>query len=574
MSLVLLLSTFVILTLGMAMVYFYIFTRRKEKFIQYWGFSWLAYSLSLLCLILSMGEETISLLEVRKFFDMLNMLFLLYGTYSFSRKKIPGYWNRFALYLTIWLAIGIYYNFDSMSVYLPISVFQIICTGFIIHIIVYHWSVPSLEKIIAVILFVMWGIGKSTLSIIEANGYIVFTVYLFEILFSNMLNFSIFIIFMERALEELTKTQKNFKIIAENATDLIFFYFFKPKPSFSYVSPSAESLTGYSAQNFYADPTFYRELVPPSEYERVTDIFTPPTEMSAGKSNLVFQMVHKNGIQFWAEMTSTTIYNKKGEAIAIEGIIRDIDQMKTVESQLIASKESRDRLLSYISHELRIPVSSIMGYIEALHDGTYEDEDEKEKAMDIIYDKGTVLNHLIDDLFQLSKLETKQFSFNFTMMETLELFNILMDSNRDDVTSSGLKLKEIMSSSNLSEKYVIVDPERINQVLRNLISNAIKFTKKGKRITIRFDVDEKHGNFEFSVSDQGAGIENEDIDKVFDRFFSRKKDERNYSSSGLGLTISKEIVESHNGTLSVKSRIGEGTTFTVTIPLYYEKTEK
>lgn len=574
MSLVLLLSTFVVLTLGMALVYFYIFTRRKEMFIQYWGFSWLAYSISLLCLILSMGEEALSLLEVRKLFDMLNILFLLYGTYSFSKQRIPGYWNRFALYLTIWLSIGIYYNFDLMSVYLPISMFQIICTGVIIYTILRRWNVPKLEKVISITLFVLWGVGKAVLSIVEANNYILFTVYLIEILFSNMLNFSIFIIFMERALGELIKTQKNFKIIAENATDLIFFYAFKPNPTFDYVSPSAESVTGYSVQSFYSDPDFYRELVPPMEYERITKVFTPQEDMSTGRNSLVFQMLHKNGITFWAEMTSTAIYDKYGQQVAVEGIIRDINQMKSVESQLIASKESRDRLLSYISHELRIPVSSIMGYIEALKDGTYKNNKEKDEAMSIIYEKSSVLNHLIDDLFQLSKLETKQFSFNFTMMDALEVSNMLMDSNRADVIASGLKLKEIMSSANLAQKNVIVDPERINQVFRNLLSNAIKFTEEGRRITIRFEVNDKKSTYEISVADQGEGIDKDDIQKVFDRFFSRKKDKENYSSSGLGLTISKEIVESHNGELSVKSRVGEGSTFIVSIPLYFEKLEK
>ncbi|MEL7571030.1 MAG: hypothetical protein AAGU14_10810, partial [Eubacteriaceae bacterium] len=179
-----LIFSFIILTLLMSFVYFYMFARSQERYIRYWGLCWVAYSLSLLFLILSLNKNIIALLELRKIFDLANILFLLYGAYAFMHTQIPTYWHRFALYLTMWLVMGVYYKFDNLSIYLPMSMYQIIVTAMICYIVYKYWSVPTFEKGLCITVFILWGVGKAALSIIEIYYYDLSSLYLMEIIFS------------------------------------------------------------------------------------------------------------------------------------------------------------------------------------------------------------------------------------------------------------------------------------------------------------------------------------------------------------------------------------------------------
>jgi PAS domain S-box-containing protein len=571
MPILLPLFTFAVLIVCGSAVYFYLFAQRQERFIQYWGFCWISYSASLFILIVSLEYEGLFIIAGRKLFDMLNILFLMFGAYAFIRIRIPGYWHRFTLYLIIWLLIGLYCGFDPLSICLPLSLFQIICSVNICRVILRHWRVPRVEQIMAAALFSLWGVGKAVLSILEAQSFMAPSSYLVEIIFSNMLNISILIIYMQQSVEQLSKAEKNFRIIAENAADIIFFYALTPAPTFSYITPSVETVTGYAAREFYANPKFYLELAPASEFENISSVFNPQADTAAGVNNLIFQIIHKNGTPLWVEMNSSVLY-ENGAPAAVEGIIRDITPMKTAEREMIASKQSRDLLMSYISHELRIPVTAIMGYIDAIRDGTITQTSEKNRAIDIIYEKAAALNRLIQDLFQLSKLETRQFSFNFALTNALELSKTLLDKHALDIRTRNMRLKYQIAEDALRDLWVIADTERIAQVFSNLISNAIKFSPAGSQIRISFKLDSAKEHLLVSVADQGVGIEEQDLPRVFKRFFHAHT-ENNDFSSGLGLAISREITTAHKGSLTAKSKKGRGSVFTLALPLYLDPPE-
>lgn len=552
----------------MSFAYFYMFARSQERYVRYWGLCWVAYSFSLLFLILSINKNISELLEIRKIFDLANILFLLFGAYAFMHTHIPTYWYRFALYLTMWLLLGVYYDFDLLSIYLPVSMYQIIVTAMLCYIVFKYWTVPAFEKGLSITVFILWGIGKAVLSIFEVHYYNLSSMYLLEIIFSNILNFSIFIIYLQKIKGEVTIAARLYRIIAENATDVIFYYTLKPQPAFTYVSPSVETLTGYTAEDFYHNPRFYLELVASEHFDEITPIFSGKPLSDIGST---FRILHKNGSYFWGEFNSSVLY-KEDIPIAIEGIIRDVTRMKNAENQLRSAKQSRDLLLSYISHELKTPITSILGYVNALNDRTISDPKEKNAAMEIISSKALLLEHLINDLFQLSKLETKQFSFNFMHLSTLELSQQLISQHLLDIKSASIKPIIEVDTAALSGKNIIVDPKRIDQVFSNIIFNAIKYTKPNDKLRIKFGTDQGSLNYIVSISDSGIGIPEEDLPYVFDRFFKAHTPVRpgKESGSGLGLTISKEIVTAHGGTISVRSNVGKGSTFAFSIPIYYD----
>lgn len=563
-----LIISFIIFTLLMSFVYFYMFARSQHRFIQFWGLCWAFYSLSLLFLILYINYDNLFLMEARKIFDMFNILFLLFGTYAFIKMEIPSYWYRFSLYLTIWVLIGSYYCFDLLSIYLPMSMYQVIITIMLCYIIYKYWNVPKPEKLLSIVIFIFWGLGKAILSIIECKYYDISSLYFIEIIFSNILNFFIFIIYIQKTRDEVAVTEQLFRLIAENATDIIFFYKLQPTPAFSYITPSVETVIGYSPQEFYGNHKFYLNLVPPIQFQDITNIFN--AKESANPSS-IFQFIHKNGTMLWVEFKSSIIY-EGGIPVAVEGIIRDVTSMKNAESELRASKQSRDLLLSYVSHELKTPITSILGYVNALKDGTMSDVHEKEEAMEIISAKALTLERLIKDLFQLSKLETKQFTFRFMHLNTAELSKDLINQHILEIKTAGLKLSFKINDKELENSYIIVDPERISQVFSNIISNAIKYTVPNDKLGVKFSLDRKKENYIVSIYDSGIGISQEDLPYIFDRFFKANSasQSKRESSTGLGLAISKEIISAHKGTIYAKSQLGKGSTFTFTIPIYKE----
>lgn len=561
--------SFAALALAIAGLYFYLFARTKERFIQYWGLCWVFYSLSLLFLILGQNFDQVRLFEVRKVFDVFNILFFLFGGYVFSNLRIPGYWMRFTLYLMIWIGISVFYDFQIMAIYLPLSMFQIVITTVLCVIIYRGWQMQGVHKWISIAVFLLWGYGKAISSLYEGYFSQISSLYLIEILFSNVLSFMIFILYLERVGDRLGFAEKIFKMIAENASDVIFIYSLKPVPSFSYISPSVEQLLGYSPQEFYADGRYYLNTVATEEVERIQKFFDPHS-VDEENENFIFKLLNKSSEPIWGEFSRTVIM-ENGEPAAIEGILRDVTLQKKAEEQMVQAKVVREQLLSYVSHELKTPVTSILGYMVALRDNTLASHGEREAALDIVINKTLTLESLIQDLFQLSKLETKQFSFKFDMISVKEVTEELIKDYSMDVTKADMKLIISKDLKEHGNELLIADTKRVGQVFNNILVNAMRYSKKGDTIKIKFFVNQQN-MYGFSISDEGRGIPRDEMEHIFDRFFkgANEGNKSGGSNTGLGLTICKEIVEAHQGTIEAKSSLGRGSTFTVNIPLYKE----
>lgn len=561
------------MSIAMAFVYFYIFAKTQERFIQYWGLCWVCYSFSLLLLIINnYFGEGYAIFPFRKIFDMFNLLFLLMGAYSLPNWRVPGYWVRFSLYLAIWTIFVAIYQFDLLSVFTPIALFQLGVTTTLCYVTLKHWRFSTLEKIAALVIFAMWGYGKTIISFMEAMDMISSQLYLAEVMFSNVLNFMVFIIYLQSAQSKLGITEKRFRLLAENSAVMMFLYDLEPG-RFSYVTPSVEQVLGYFPNELKSSSNFYYNLVNPEDYERMDAFFDAESYEEKTKKDIL-KFYHKNGCQLWCEV-STTLIMDHNRPIAVEGVIRDITEMKMSSDMLMASKKSRDILLSSISHELKTPITAVIGHISALRDDKFDSEGERRQAIDTVYNKTLKLEHLIYDLFLLSKLETNQLSFDFMVIDCSELAQDLIDNHSIDVTSLNRQLRIKGDRRSLENTRVVVDEVRIDQVFTNILSNAVKYSRDKEPITIDFTVNLKKQKLFFSISDKGVGIPKEEQGQIFDRFYKMNADDerelqRDFST-GLGLTICKEIVDAHGGEIYVKSAVGRGSTFTVELPLYTDQ---
>lgn len=259
--------------------------------------------------------------------------------------------------------------------------------------------------------------------------------------------------------------------------------------------------------------------------------------------------------RFWVIIVSPLYSNKY-----IRGAVAVIRDM-TEERQL---DKLRNDFIANVSHELRTPISMMQGYSEAIIDGIVESEEEKMEMTKIIYDEAQRLGRLVNELLDLAKMEDGHIQLSLTENEVKsEIERIL----RKFQGLAGEKDIKMLSDLKEAKGYFLFDRDRIEQVLTNLIDNAIRHTPAGGFIKATAKIDEK--GLHVSIFNSGSVIPEEDLPFVFERFYKGDKARtrgKAGTGTGLGLAIAKNIVEAHNGVISVQSKEGHGTTFSFFIP--------
>ncbi len=562
---------FTVILLAVAALYFFVFARSREWYIRFWGLCWIAYSISLMLLMFHLDTGQSVLLALRKLFDLASFLLLLFGAYAFMHREIPTFWYRFALYVILWFSLGLYAGFELPGIYLPVSLYEMVAVSAICKIIFCYWDVTPLQKTLSILVFSLWGGGKAALSLLEAYFPGTSGLFILEILLSNILTFAIFVIYIQKTRDEMSGAQRLHQIVADNLSDMVFYYQLHPQPSFQYVSPSAAELTGHGPERFYQNPKLYYDLADPSGIATIEAVFRGEEPGEEPGQGVIFRAVHRNGTPYWCEIRASVL-RKEGRPVAIEGILRDVSRMKEAEMNQEKAKQARDLLFSSISHELKTPVTSIAGYANALNDGTLKTQEEREYAARVISAKALSLERLIEDLTQLSKLETRQFSLEMMMVRADELTRELVESAVPDLKAAGQAFEVLCDYNSLSSYYLIVDSKRILQAFMNLVYNSIKFSDAAELVQMEILPDGKGAAVQFRVRDRGIGIFQEDLPYIFERFYRAHQGEkaREIKGSGLGLTIAREIVTGHGGKIRVESTAGEGSVFTFELPIYNE----
>jgi two-component system OmpR family sensor kinase/two-component system sensor histidine kinase BaeS len=227
-------------------------------------------------------------------------------------------------------------------------------------------------------------------------------------------------------------------------------------------------------------------------------------------------------------------------------------------SELERADQQRRNLTADIAHELRTPLHIIQGNLEGILDGVYEATPDH---INNTLDETQLLARLVNDLQTLSLAETGQLPLHPSRFLLADLTDDLTSSFSSHAASFGIELATDIADS---DQEITADYDRLNQALTNLISNALRYTTRGGRVTIR--TESIQSGTRFTINDTGAGIPKDDLPFVFDRFWRGDKSRRDRIHSGLGLAIAKQIVLAHGGTIDVESQVGKGTTFIIELP--------
>ncbi|MCT2537425.1 ATP-binding protein [Aquibacillus koreensis] len=237
-------------------------------------------------------------------------------------------------------------------------------------------------------------------------------------------------------------------------------------------------------------------------------------------------------------------------------VIRDMTEERRLD-------KLREDFIANVSHELRTPISMLQGYSEAIVDDIAESKEEKNELAKIIHDESLRIGRLVNELLDLARMKAGHIHLSKEDVQLNLYLERVVKKFQGMASDKKITLELDMS---VKEERISIDPDRIEQVLTNLIDNAINHTNENGKVTIK--VDSLTESIQIAIIDNGSGISQEDLPFVFERFYkadkSRKRKGR--KGTGLGLEIAKNIVEAHKGSIDVQSKLNEGTTFTFKLP--------
>ena len=297
----------------------------------------------------------------------------------------------------------------------------------------------------------------------------------------------------------------------------------------------------------------------PIEARRLTELTRNPAIYDAFLDALKGQ--HRDGVKVETYDSGRRVFDLRvvpfhagGNGIAgAVGVLFDVTRLDRLEIV-------RQEFLTNVSHELRTPLTSILASAETLETGAVENAENSRRFLSIIQKNATRMERLIHDLLELGAIEGGSVSVNPETVPLKSLVDDVMSTLAMAATERAITLRNLVPAN----VQITADPHRLVQMLTNLIDNAIKFNREGGAVTIEH---ERTVNDRISVTDTGEGISPQHLDRLFERFYRvDRARSRDLGGTGLGLAIVKHLAKAHGGEVSVTSRIGEGTKFTIELP--------
>lgn len=241
-------------------------------------------------------------------------------------------------------------------------------------------------------------------------------------------------------------------------------------------------------------------------------------------------------------------------------------RLKVNAEQELKIEKERNMLIANLSHDMRTPITTIKGYLEGIRDGVADSPEKTQKYLDTIYSKALILERLVDNMTQYSELELGRMQYAFEFVDLTEYLMDLEEDYKQSLEDAGFRLEGMLLDMPLM---VVADRAKLKRVLDNLLSNAIKYNKEGGIVRVTTETDGK--GVVLSISDTGIGIKESDVSKVFDGFYRGDASRSNIKGNGLGLSISKQIIESHRGKIWIKSEENVGTQVFIYLPLRHKE---
>ena len=357
----------------------------------------------------------------------------------------------------------------------------------------------------------------------------------------------------KRFEQRLKESEELFSQLSDNIKEV----FWVASPSLDqclFLSPAFEDVWGLTREALYDNPAAYMKFVVEEDRQKVFDHVQPQNLGSTG-SEIEYRQLRDDGEVRWIWSRAFPIKDKNGNLLRLCGIAHDITERKEMEKRV-------SEFYSTVSHELRTPLTSIRAALGLIEGGLAGDMTEKAGQLThIARTEADRLIRLINDILDIRKIEAGKLELKKEPVWPHEL----IDDTFNIILAMASESKVELVKNIIEEQPLLIDRDRMVQVLTNLVSNAIKFSDANKQVTV--SVARIDDRWRFSITDSGPGIPENQIHKLFGLFQQLdSSDSRPRGGTGLGLAISKSIVEQHGGNISVDSVVGRGSTFWFDLP--------
>jgi PAS domain S-box-containing protein len=376
----------------------------------------------------------------------------------------------------------------------------------------------------------------------------------------------------KRVQQAIKESELRYRSITENIDD--FFWTAErvdSKLRTMFYTASVEKVTGFTQADFLSDSRLFFKIIYPDDYsivkKRLKKLFANYYKQS---DEIEFRIINKHGSVVWVQNKINVVREKSGRVTKVYGLVSDISLQKKAEEELKQStqnlqklNETKDRFISIISHDLRTPFSSILGFTDLLLQDDELTNEEKRQYITFIQDSSKTMLSLVNSLMDWTRLQTGRIKFE---PEKTDIRSIVQKSF---ASLSGFAMQKNINLIDTidSELFLFVDQNLVLQAFNNLISNSLKFTPQNGLISVSAIQSESARFIQITIKDNGVGIAQENLHKIFNvdaKFTSEGT--AGEKGTGLGLSLVKEIVDKHGGIIWVESEHGKGTEFKFTLP--------
>lgn len=366
------------------------------------------------------------------------------------------------------------------------------------------------------------------------------------------------------AKQSLNRSEQQFRSLIQNIPGAAYRCLPDQHWSMLFISAAVESLCGYPAKDFLlpSPRQNWAALILPEDQPLVSAINHQQTY------HLEYRIRHRDGSVRWMLEHGDTLRDEQGNLIALDGFIMDITERREMEEQLRLAKQQAEQaaevkttFLANMSHEIRTPLNAVIGFTELLRENP--NTPEAPRYLATVQQSAKALLVLLNDILDSAKLEKGKLELEQTDFNLTELLDNVVSTLWVEARNKQLELKLILDPK--LKPYYFGAADRLRQVLLNLLGNAIKFTERG---TVTLEVSTSAIGVQIAIRDTGIGIAPERLSRIFEPFTQADASmSRRFGGTGLGTTISKQLVELMGGALTASSVPGEGSCFTVSLPL-------
>jgi two-component system, sporulation sensor kinase C len=533
-------------TLLVSLVYLYMYVQFRERYIGIWVISWAIYLFRLILFdMFSLVQIVPQAALIYQLLSVCNGLALIVGTYEFIGKRIPKEWFYGALIVTGLSDLFLFYwKFSLFFFALPTACFlgsASIWTGIAF---MRKVNIGGIGKYTVGFAFVLLGVHDFDFPFLITEVWFVPWGYLADAFLRFVIAMGTMFMYFEKTRLDLVHKEKYYRLLAENAVDVIFRYKFVPLSGFEYISPAVTEFTGYSPEEYYADFNLALGVVHPDDRKLVKAFFRSGV---ISHKPLIFRFNRKGQTWIWVELRGAPIYDTMGNLAAFEGIIRDITERRRLEQDIsrLDGLHAVGEMAANIAHEIRNPMTTIRGYLQLL--GSKKEFFNYREQFELLLHELDRTNCIITEYLSLSKQK-------YAELRTCQLNKIIEALHPLIQADANASSKDVvLVLGNIPE--LNLDDKEIRQLILNLARNGLEAMSPGGTLTLR-TVSDRDGVV-FAVEDQGKGILPHVLEKLGTPFMTSKE-----NGTGLGLPVCYRIVERHRAAIRVETG-DRGTTFFV-----------